>query len=305
MQIANTSPGAGSIPLGRLIDFILQRTYHELTVLAELLPRKTDVERKIEIVQFASSTRQLFVRLLALVKWAASATKVEKCAAIVGFLDKQNLLFVETADILAMMARETLVQARLPSFHIPCAVEVLTLGTYSRLPTCIRDKIVPPDPITPSERRSTLLRLNQIIQYRLVSSDLPPQMRSLRIENGRVMFHVEHEFEVSLTLMGDGPHIPWRLLDIDILVEDKDTGDCRALVHSLQIQFIHQLIQSRLVDNPKPLHELYNCLHSFCLSLQLEVIHSQLARLCRERLGDFVRVDEYRPGQNLVVQYWR
>ncbi|KAK8756724.1 hypothetical protein V5799_000574 [Amblyomma americanum] len=80
MQVANTSPGAGSIPLGRLIDFILQRTYHELTVLAELLPRKTDVERKIEIVQFASSTRQLFVRLLALVKWAASATKVEKCA---------------------------------------------------------------------------------------------------------------------------------------------------------------------------------------------------------------------------------
>lgn len=305
MQVANTPPGGASIPLGRLIDFILQRTYHELTVLAELLPRKTDVERKIEIVQFASTTRQLFVRLLALVKWAASATKVEKCAAIVAFLDKQNLLFVETADILAMMARETLVQARLPSFHIPCAVEVLTLGTYSRLPTCIRDKIVPPDPITPAERRATLRRLDQIIQYRLVSSDLPPQMRSLRIENGRVIFHVEHEFEVSLTLMGDGPHVPWRLLDIDILVEDKDTGDCRALVHSLQVQYIHQLIQSRLVDNPKPLHELYNCLHSFCLSLQLEVIHSQLVRLCRERLGDFIRVEEYRPGQNLVLQYWR
>jgi mediator of RNA polymerase II transcription subunit 14 len=24
--------------------------------------------------------------------------------------------------------------------------------------------------------------------------------------------------------MGDGPNIPWRLLDIDILVEDKETG---------------------------------------------------------------------------------
>jgi hypothetical protein len=35
---------------------------------------------------------------------------------------------------------------------------------------------------------------------------------------------VEHEFEVSLTVMGDGPNIPWRLLDIDILVEDKETG---------------------------------------------------------------------------------
>jgi hypothetical protein len=38
------------------------------------------------------------------------------------------------------------------------------------------------------------------------------------------MFTVEHEFEVSLTVMGDGPSIPWRLLDIDILVEDKETG---------------------------------------------------------------------------------
>ena len=25
-------------------------------------------------------------------------------------------------------------------------------------------------------------------------------------------------------MMGDGPEIPWRLLDIDILVEDPDTG---------------------------------------------------------------------------------
>lgn len=24
--------------------------------------------------------------------------------------------------------------------------------------------------------------------------------------------------------MGDGPNIPWRLLEIDILVEDKETG---------------------------------------------------------------------------------
>lgn len=54
------------------------------------------------------------------------------------FLDKQSLLFVDTADMLARMARETLVHARLPNFHIPAAVEVLTTGTYGRLPACIR-----------------------------------------------------------------------------------------------------------------------------------------------------------------------
>lgn len=37
----------GSIPLSMLIDYIVQRTYHDLVVLAELLPRKTDMERKI------------------------------------------------------------------------------------------------------------------------------------------------------------------------------------------------------------------------------------------------------------------
>lgn len=295
----------GSISLAMLIDFIIQRTYHELTVLAELLPRKTDMERKIEIYNFSARTRQLFVRLLALVKWANSASKVDKSAHIMAFLDKQSMLFVDTADMLARIARETLVHARLPNFHIPAAVEVLTTGTYSRLPSCIRERIVPPDPITPSEKRSTLLRLNQVIQHRLVTGNLLPQMRNLKIESGRVTFIVEHEFEVSLTVMGDGPNIPWRLLDIDILVEDKETGDGKALVHSLQVQYIHQLIQARLVDNPNPLTEVYNCLHFFCQSLQLEVLYSQTLRLCRDRLDDHIHVDEYTPGKCLSISYWR
>lgn len=54
------------------------------------------------------------------------------------FLDKQSMLFVETADMLSKMARETLVHARLPNFHIPAAVEVLTTGSYNRLPSCIK-----------------------------------------------------------------------------------------------------------------------------------------------------------------------
>jgi mediator of RNA polymerase II transcription subunit 14 len=56
---------------------------------------------------------------------------------IMSFLDKQSMLFVETADVLARMSRETLVHARLPNFHIPAAVEVLTTGTTG-LPAVIR-----------------------------------------------------------------------------------------------------------------------------------------------------------------------
>ena len=42
--------------------------------------------------------------------------------------------------------------------------------------------------------------------------------------NGRVKFRVEGEFEASLTVMGDDPDIPWRLLKLEVLVEDKETG---------------------------------------------------------------------------------
>lgn len=35
--------------------------------------------------------------------------------------------------------------------------------------------------------------------------------------------------------MGDGPIELWRLLEIHILVEDKETGDGKALVHPLQV----------------------------------------------------------------------
>lgn len=269
------------------------------------MPRKTDMERKIEIYNFSARTRQLFIRLLALVKWANSASKVDKSAHIMSFLDKQSMLFIETADMLARTARETLVHARLPNFHIPAAVEILTTGTYGRLPSCIKEKIVPPDPITAVEKAQTLQRLNQVIQFRLVTGNLIQQMRKFKIESGRVIFRVDNEFEVSLTVMGDGPNVPWRLLDIDILVEDKETGDGKTLVHTLQVNYIHQLIQARLVDNQSALAEVYNCLHYFCQSLQLEVLYTQTLRLMRDRLHDNVFVDDYVAGQRLQVSYWR
>lgn len=168
-----------------------------------------------------------------------------------------------------------------------------------------REKIVPPDPITPSEKRQTLQRLNQVIQHRLVTGNLLPQMRRFRISNGCVKFTVDNEFEVTLTVMGDGPTVPWRLLDIEILVEDKETGDGKALVHTLQVNYIHQVIQARLVENTNALTEVYNCLHYFCQSLQLEVIYTQTLRLMIDRLDENIHVDEYLPGSKLTVSYWR
>ena len=54
-----------------------------------------------------------------------------------------------------------------------------------------------------------------------------------------------------------------------------------------------------------PLRELYNILHAFAQSLQLEVLYSQVLKLCRERLGDHVTIEEYVLGRSLVLGYWK
>ena len=56
VQVQQQQAGGQMMSLSVLIDMLVQRTYHDLTILAELLPRKTDMERKIEIFNFASRT---------------------------------------------------------------------------------------------------------------------------------------------------------------------------------------------------------------------------------------------------------
>lgn len=51
-------------------------------------------------------------------------------------------------------------------------------------------------------------------------------------------FRVEGEFEATLTVMGDDPDIPWRLLKLEILVEDKETGGKKNLTFTLSFYHV-------------------------------------------------------------------
>lgn len=76
-------------------------------------------------------------------------------------MDYSLSLCRQTANNLFEMRKGTLENARLPNAHIPIAVEVLTTGTYSRLPLCIKN-IVPFEPISAVEKKNTFLKLNQV-----------------------------------------------------------------------------------------------------------------------------------------------
>ena len=60
----------------------------------------------------------------------------------------------------------------------------------------------------------------------------------VQVADGTVTFTVKNEFECRLTLLGDSVSEPWRLLSLDMLVEDRDTGQGKSLIHSLQVMII-------------------------------------------------------------------
>lgn len=50
---------------------------------------------------------------------------------------------------------------------------------------------------------------------------------------------MEGEFEATLTVMGDDPDVPWRLLKLEILVEDKETGGNAKRYYVIESLFLN------------------------------------------------------------------
>ncbi|OQV18140.1 Mediator of RNA polymerase II transcription subunit 14 [Hypsibius exemplaris] len=310
-QMAVQNPGANApktIRLMDLIDCLIQRAYHELVVLAEVelvSKSKTDMDKKIAIMMYLSRTRNYFIRFFALLEWSSSMVKVDKCFNIIAYLEEQSALFVETADTLARMSRETLANSKLPCYQVSFAVDVLNSHCSPRMPSCIKDKIVPADPLTDQELEQTLKELSYALWNRLITTDRPPlAMMNYTVQRGRVTFRVEGEFEVTLTVMGEDRTMPFRVLDLKVLVKNRRVGEGRPLVHPQQVLYLMQLLQSRIMDNDKPLDEVYDLLHTFCQNLKLEVLFSQLSKHMIGGRLDYFRIESYIPGRELKIAYW-
>ena len=102
-----TGPPPNTISMSTLIDFVVHKTYHDITVMSDILPSKTDMERKTTIVEFSTRTRQMFIRLLSLVKWASSVGKVVRCSEISNFLDRQVFMHFSAFFFFSIFQRPT------------------------------------------------------------------------------------------------------------------------------------------------------------------------------------------------------
>uniref|UniRef100_A0AC35G013 Mediator of RNA polymerase II transcription subunit 14 n=1 Tax=Panagrolaimus sp. PS1159 TaxID=55785 RepID=A0AC35G013_9BILA len=298
--------GPQTISLAVLMDFAIQQTLHELTILSEMLLAEDQPERKKNIVKFAHATRLMFVKLLAVVKWLKQSKKFERLSGICYVLDQQAMCFIETADKLFELSRVELQQARLPLFQVSTAIDVLTTGTYPRLPLIIKDAFVPEEKLTPFETRQTILLLNERLVFYLTKAapTLPKRVSVFKIHNGTIIMRVTGEFQIRVTILPrEKPEFV--LLSVAILVKDHEIGGGMDLVHPLQLNTIHEVVQSRIAFSNEPFVEAFTFLHYFSLGLMLDVFECQARKLSAEIASNYVRVESYDPYEGLLVlRYW-
>lgn len=89
------------------------------------------------------------------------------------------------------------------NFDIPTAIDVLTTGTYQRLPSRIKQAYVEDDKPTRSEIAATLEKLDDVIRMRLLCDELVPPAMKYTVGKGKAKFVVANEFEVYI--------VPWDL----------------------------------------------------------------------------------------------
>ncbi|KAG5177443.1 mediator complex subunit MED14-domain-containing protein [Tribonema minus] len=219
-----------SIPASYLVHLLVEKAYDDLQSLSSALSMENLDTRREEVLAYVRSYRARFLKAYAAVRWLTEfghreliADAREALAVAHGHRDKIN----EAQDRLFFM-HGGLFGARQRPFDVPAALDVLGSGTYPRLPLGIpwcgmdqdESSLVPTD--TPEQRASVLARVDRALRLALlVREPFPAGFTSRAVRRGCLYLEVAHEFELRLTLEGEGGDAPWVLRGLDIRVASR------------------------------------------------------------------------------------
>ncbi|KAH9924917.1 MED14-domain-containing protein [Fomitopsis serialis] len=324
----------GQVPLGELVSRVVQAIYAELSELAETLPNMSDAARKRTLADWVVKTKKQVVKLYAIVKWSRDAGVVQKAMNITAFLMDQNRQFEDAIHGLKY-AKDSLDPARLRNHDLLTSLDVLTTGSYRRLPSAIQKVVVPPTPLTDDQVAKTLGDVEDVIRLRLKMFEVVPiEMSKYRIADGRVYFTVPRLFEVSLCLRGAEKDAGWFFVNVEFLLNVggdptsvqefprkpsgwlkrhiTDEADARlafylplpadqALPPVAEVPPRPQLPEG-VAD--APLVRVFNFLQMMSMSYMLEILCYQAERLRALGWGEYMRVQMSKDRKTLTITYW-
>ncbi|KAJ2364718.1 mediator complex subunit, partial [Coemansia sp. RSA 2610] len=318
---------AKMIPLSVTISRLITYAYTELVTLVDTLPARAEAERRTEILKYTEHMSDLLTKLLVLVRWAKHAPQIQKCQNVIAYLDSQNRYFEYAVDNIYQTFM-SMPNVRLRNYDVGNATDILTTGSYQRLPAAIK-RAVPPPRLSKRQIRETLAAVDGIIRGRLLRGEaVPLAMRRYVIGNGRVVFTVPGEFEATLTLLQFDSSIPWHIVSINVLVAgDKSLPDEQQIaVNTWQIveRAQHILIQASSSAQqpaesnddadagaqprsapPPQLVQLYDFMHRQCFTVLLETLLKQAVVLRQARWENLLHVEMGAADRSvLVLRYW-
>ncbi|KAH9963764.1 mediator complex subunit MED14-domain-containing protein [Russula dissimulans] len=326
----------GQVPLSELVSRVAQACYAEMTEMAETLPGMSDSARKRKLADFVVAWKKQIVKLYAVTKWSRDADIVQKCMNITAFLMNQNRQFEDVVRGLTY-ARDSLDGARLRNHDLLTSLDVLTTGSYRRLPTMIKKSIIPPPRLTDVQVSKTLSDLETLTRFRLRMIEIVPvEMSNYHIFDGRAWFTVPNLFETSICLRGGNQDDGWFFVHVEflfavggdrtgmqefprkpigVLKEHLTTEADNRLGCYLSLPEPEEPPDPNLPPPPErpklpedvidaPLVRLYNFLQMMSMSYQLEILWYQAERLRSLGWGDFLKVEMSRDRKMLSVSYW-
>ncbi|TFK53984.1 MED14-domain-containing protein [Heliocybe sulcata] len=331
----------GQVPLGDLLQRVTQAIYAELVELAETLPNMSDTARKRTLADWVVKTKKQVVKLYAVAKWSRNADTVQKAMNITAFLMNQNQQILDTTVSLTQ-AKDNLDPARLRNHDLLTSLDVLTTGSYRRLPSAIKKLIIAPTPLTDGEVNKILADVEDRIRYRLRMSEVIPIEMSRYItsieflpERGRVRFTAPKLFETSLCLSGAGKEDGWFFVDVEFFF--KVGGDKTGMQEFPRVptgvmkRHIEEGVNAQLgmyiplpqppegqgppVEQPArpqlaegavdaPLVRVFNFLQMMSMSYMLEILCYQAVRMCNLGWGEYLNVSMTRDRKSITVSYW-
>ncbi|KAJ2862182.1 mediator complex subunit [Coemansia aciculifera] len=305
------------VRLSEILERLVTFAYTELVTLVDTLPSRGESERRNELLKYTEHISSLLTKLLVLVRWAKNARHIQKCQNSIAYLDSQNRYFEYSVDGI-YAAFLSMPNVRMRNYDVGNAVDILTTGSYQRLPLAISRNVSKPR-LNKRQVGKTLLAIDDIIRGRMLSGEpVPVAMRQYAIGGGRIVFRVEGEFEAMLTLLQHGKDIPWHVVGVKVLAGDdqQQTSDDQqqtststntntwALVERAQ-QILVEASTTENEDEAVPqLAQLYDFLHRQSLAVLLETVARQATTLRRTRWEGALQAEMTGDRSALVLRYW-
>ncbi|KAG2388327.1 hypothetical protein C9374_000491 [Naegleria lovaniensis] len=279
--------------------------------------------KKQILYQYFQETRERFIRLLVLLRWSKKSKKtLDKLNQVASSMEMKANAFDLAAFTLFFTSKKvaSLIE---PVFDLPTAIDVLTTGTYPRLPNIMQQfrgnlQNIHED-FTVKDKEKAVSKLTDLIRMKLLQCTIPPNMFVNKLENGQVNLIAENEFSIIMTLNhkqdlsggSDDVKYFWQIIYLDLLV-----NEVGVTVSPLYDELVHgklvPVLQKRLyfLDESDTgvscMVDLYNTIHAVVVRIAMDILTKQAKQL---RWGnDVISCDTFNDNidedLSLSIKYW-